>query len=187
MYIPRLNTCHGQVVRTPHTFQILWRLSFRSFNSTAQPSCSTRITLHLRSPHEQKGVGPHQPMNFPCCPWFLKVLCTWSASFTGSQRHDDQGIKGIVSVNSKVAGWLMFMALKGPMVNLQSASSLVLMWIIIAIINHPFLMVYTIHLWWSGGWFIIAIPTLNQIQLSILAETPTVGAITTWDFRPTLP
>ena len=30
----------------------------------------------------------------------------------------------------------------------------------IAIINHPFLMVYTTHLWWLGGWFIIAIPTL---------------------------
>ena len=30
----------------------------------------------------------------------------------------------------------------------------------IAIINHSFLMVYTTHLWWLGGWFIIAIPTL---------------------------
>ena len=30
----------------------------------------------------------------------------------------------------------------------------------IAIINHPSLMVYYTHLWWLGGWFIIAIPTL---------------------------
>ena len=33
----------------------------------------------------------------------------------------------------------------------------------IAIINHPFLMVYTTHLWWFGGWFSIAIPTLPAI------------------------
>ena len=35
----------------------------------------------------------------------------------------------------------------------------------IAIINHSCLMVYTIytiHLWWLGGWFIIAIPTLKE-------------------------
>ena len=31
----------------------------------------------------------------------------------------------------------------------------------IAIINHPFLMVYTIHFWRLGGWFILAIPTLS--------------------------
>ena len=24
-----------------------------------------------------------------------------------------------------------------------------------AIVNHPFLMVYTTHLWWVGGWFIL--------------------------------
>ena len=30
----------------------------------------------------------------------------------------------------------------------------------IAIINHPVLMVHTIHWWWLEGWFIIAIPTL---------------------------
>ena len=32
-----------------------------------------------------------------------------------------------------------------------------------AIINHQFLMVYTNHLWWLGGWFIIAIPTLHEL------------------------
>ena len=31
----------------------------------------------------------------------------------------------------------------------------------IAVINHPFLMVYTTRLWSLGGWFIIAIPTLE--------------------------
>ena len=33
----------------------------------------------------------------------------------------------------------------------------------IAIINHPFLMVYTTHQWWLGGWFTTAIPTLPAI------------------------
>ena len=37
--------------------------------------------------------------------------------------------------------------------------------------NNPFLMVYTIHLWWLRGWFMdvygIAIPTLIQMQLAI--------------------
>ena len=32
----------------------------------------------------------------------------------------------------------------------------------IAIINHLFLMVYTTHLWWLGGWFLIDVPTLCQ-------------------------
>ena len=36
-----------------------------------------------------------------------------------------------------------------------------------AIINHPFSMVYTTHLWWLGGWFIIAIPTLGIITINI--------------------
>ena len=34
----------------------------------------------------------------------------------------------------------------------------------IAIINHPCLMVYTTHLWWLGGEFIIAAPTLLRFQ-----------------------
>ena len=34
----------------------------------------------------------------------------------------------------------------------------------IAMINHPCLMVYTTHVWWLGGWFIIAIPTLIALQ-----------------------
>ena len=32
----------------------------------------------------------------------------------------------------------------------------------IAIINQQILMVYTAHLWWLGGWFMIAIPTLQS-------------------------
>ena len=57
----------------------------------------------------------------------------------------------------------------------------------IAIINHPFLMVYTTHLWWLGAWFIIAIPRLAALatlpikipkggpiinQLSMIAHDP---------------
>ena len=36
----------------------------------------------------------------------------------------------------------------------------------IAIINHPCLMVFTTHLWWLGGWFIIAIPTFDAPKSS---------------------
>ena len=48
----------------------------------------------------------------------------------------------------------------------------------IAIINHQFLMVYTSHLWWSGGWFIIAIPTL-LIYLSLRSGGWFISAIPT--------
>ena len=37
----------------------------------------------------------------------------------------------------------------------------------IAMINHSFWMVYTTHLWWFGGWFIIVIPTLMEINHGI--------------------
>ena len=37
----------------------------------------------------------------------------------------------------------------------------------IAIINHTILMVHTTHLWWLGGWFIIAIPTLSSYEYEL--------------------
>ena len=40
----------------------------------------------------------------------------------------------------------------------------------IAMINHPFVMVYTTHLWWLGGWCIIAIPTLLKIRVTVNGE-----------------
>ena len=36
----------------------------------------------------------------------------------------------------------------------------------IAIINNPIVMVYTTHIWWLGGWFIITIPTLLWVKQS---------------------
>ena len=42
----------------------------------------------------------------------------------------------------------------------------------IAIINHQFLMVYTTTLWWLGGWFIIAIPTLKTMVFRLIFLTP---------------
>ena len=49
-----------------------------------------------------------------------------------------------------------------PHPHLKSTAVRILSNVGIAIINHPFLMVYTTHLWWFGGWFIIAIPILRQ-------------------------
>ena len=43
----------------------------------------------------------------------------------------------------------------------------------IAIIIHPFLMAYTTHLCWLGGWFIIAIPMINPWRASVLLLKPT--------------
>ena len=45
----------------------------------------------------------------------------------------------------------------------------------IAIINHPCLMVYTTHLWWLGGWFVIAIPTLGITMISATHDNIILG------------
>ena len=45
----------------------------------------------------------------------------------------------------------------------------------IAIINNPFLMIYTTHLRWLGRWFIIAIPTLDWKRCEILGSTSDVA------------
>ena len=50
----------------------------------------------------------------------------------------------------------------------------------IAIINQPFLMVYTIHLWWLGGWFILAIPTLYYVYIYIYIYYPGILVHLSW-------
>ena len=53
----------------------------------------------------------------------------------------------------------------------------------IAKIDHQFLMVYTNHLWWLGGWFIIAIPTLSPVSLSQSSKHYTERYTLAFSFR----
>ena len=53
----------------------------------------------------------------------------------------------------------------------------------IAIINHPLLMVYTTHLWWLGGWFIHAIPTLYTLRLWLQNDGQTDNGPLAYLFR----